>query len=186
MEVPENPRGFFNGVFNTEKIAPEYGYFQSYVKIAAELGPAARVCEIGVETGESLRMWQALFPAGDIAGVDISKDSVWPKGTHRIVAGQDDSRLPELVGPRNLIVDDASHIGHLTRTTFDLLWQCISPGGYYVIEDWMVAIDPKFQPTFDSSMLGMAQGLLLLLDSTSCECESVTYRYGMIIVKRKA
>jgi len=67
--------------------------------------------------------------------------SRWPDGTHRIVANQDHPQLGRLVAAEapqgcDLIVDDASHIGHLTAATFALLWPLIRPGGFYVVEDW--------------------------------------------------
>ena len=51
------------------------------MRIAAELGPAARVCELGVENGESLRMWMGSVPLGDVWGVDYAPTATWPEGT---------------------------------------------------------------------------------------------------------
>src|SRR5580704_2359361 len=97
--------------FNTDKIEP-HQYFHAYVRIAAELGPKARVCELGVLDGESLRMWQALYPAGVVTGVDISTAATWPRGTVRVVARHDDPALPSMLGgPFDLIVDDGCHDG---------------------------------------------------------------------------
>jgi hypothetical protein len=160
--------------FATEKITE--GYFPHYLRIAADLGINARVCELGVRGGDSLRLWQALFPRGDIAGVDINPDAIWPDGTTRIVSGQDDPALPALVGLRNLIVDDASHKGPLTCAAFDLLWPCVTPGGYYVIEDWW------FEWGMKDSMLAMAQNLLPLL--RRADFDSITYRWGLVILRK--
>lgn len=47
----------------------------------------------------------------------------------------------ELVGkhsPFDIIIDDASHQTKETKHCFDLLWQFVIPGGYYVIEDFDV------------------------------------------------
>ena len=63
--------------FTTDKVS--LGYMPIYYKIADELGPAARVCELGVMTGDSLDMWQVLFPQGTIAGVDFNPSSRWPQ-----------------------------------------------------------------------------------------------------------
>lgn len=57
--------------FTTDKVTV-HGYLPEYERIAAELGPAARVLELGVAEGESLRLWQHLFPAGVITGVDCA------------------------------------------------------------------------------------------------------------------
>ena len=180
------PRGAFNEVFNTDKIEP-WGYFQTYAKIAGELGPTARICELGVETGESLRMWQALFPLGEVIGVDNNIEAVWPPGTVKVVKNQDDPGLPASVGPCDLIIDDASHSGPATRAAFDILWPCVRPGGYYVIEDWAAALWPEgMQGPHGDSMLRMAEGLLRLLDRRGGEHEFILYRFGQIILKKSA
>src|SRR5258708_2927166 len=110
------------------------------MKIAAELGPSVRVCEIGILNGESLRMWQSLFPLAEITGVDINASSVFPGGVKKIIASQDDPRLAEL-GPFDLIVDDASHDGKLTGRTFEIMWPRVNPGGFYVVEDWFIGLE---------------------------------------------
>lgn len=178
--------------FNTDKIEP-HQYFQAYVQLAGRLGPYSRVCEIGVLDGESLRMWQALFPCGEITGVDISPDSTWPEGTVRVVANQADPALPGMLGGQfDLIVEDGCHVGEMSRRTFDILWPIVKPGGYYVIEDWMVSLRPSSRPgetwgkSWGNGMLRMAQSFLPLLDFPDAACESIEYRYGLIIIHRSA
>lgn len=181
MEVPVNLAGTPRPPFETEKITT-MGYYPTYLGIASELGMWARVCEIGVDRGGSLRMWQALFPFGDVAGVDSNPAATWPDGTTRIVRDQADPGLPGLVGQRDLIVDDASHEGQLTRATFNLLWPSIVPGGYYVIEDWWSGYHQ------DQSMFRMAEGLLPLVGApdNGTDADSITLRYGLIIVHKRA
>lgn len=167
--------------FATDKVS--LGYLPTYYGLAEELGPAARVIEVGVLDGGSLEMWQSLFPNGTVVGVDRNYRSRWPEGTVRVVAAQDDAELPAMVaehGPFDLVVDDASHEGALTRRTWELLWPLVAPGRYYVIEDWQVA----FWPDRDDSMLRMAESLLPTLDGTDVDC--ITYRHGQIILRKKA
>lgn len=186
------------------------GYVPEYRKIAAELGPAARVCEIGVYEGGSLRMWQDLFPEGLVAGVNINPGAVWPDGAICIIASQDHPGLPALLGDHSmtwdLIVDDASHVGSLTARTFELLWPLVSPGGFYVIEDWFIGL-PHFRTAqqapcvhvpYDPGMLQVVQDLLTRLDEPypgweetarlprDSDVESVTCRYGLAIVRKTA
>lgn len=170
--------------FATDKVT--HGYLPAYLRIASELGVAAKVCEVGVWHGASLLMWQALFPSGLVCGVDSDPGARWPPGTLAVIRGQDDPDLPAVLAVHarrwDLIVDDASHDGPLTRATLDLLWPLIRPGGFYVIEDWQTGLDSWTQ--YGPGMLQMAQGLLPLLERDS-DVEDITYRYGMAILRKK-
>jgi hypothetical protein len=170
--------------FQTDKIA--HGYMPAYHKIAARLGLAARVCEVGVFFGGSLATWQVIFPDGLVAGVDNYRHAQWPEGTVRIFASQDDPELPKLLAEHSaqwdLIVDDASHDGRLTAKTLGLLWPLVAPGGYYVIEDWFTGYDDY--PGYDDSMLRLAEALLERLHEDT-DTDSVEYRHGMAIIRKK-
>lgn len=169
--------------FATDKVT--HGYLGTYLRIAADLGPAARVCEIGVEHGHGLDLFQALFPAGLVAGVDASGGCRWPDGTVTVICDQDAPELPGKLRQHaeqwDLIVDDASHDGNLTVATMRLLWPLLAPGGCYVIEDWMVGLG---WPGWDDSMLVTAQGLLTLLTRDG-DVEDITYRYGLAVLRKK-
>ena len=171
--------------FTTDKVT--LGYLPSYLRIAAELGPAARVCEVGVFGGASLNMWQALFPGGLVAGVDNNAGSFWPAGTVSIVCGQDDPGLPARLRHHapwwDLIVEDASHDGKLSQVTFGLLWPLVAPGGFYVLEDWMVGL-PGGWEDYGTSMADTAAGFLQLLTGDS-DVEDITYRYGLAVLRKK-
>lgn len=138
--------------------------------------------------GASLEMWQALFPDGLVVGVDANPSSRWPTGTFRIVAGQDDPELPErlakLSSAYDLIVDDASHDGRLTRVTFERLWPLVAGGGTYVIEDWQVGFDGVGFDLWDDSMRSLARDLLDHLRRPG-EVDQITYRHGQILITRR-
>jgi hypothetical protein len=168
----------------TDKIEP-HGYFQEYLKIAADIGPFGDVCEVGVYEGESLRMWQGLFPLGKITGVDCNPNAIWPQGTAKVVMNQDDPGLAEF-GPFDLVVEDASHNGVNSKKTFDILWPQVKPGGYYVIEDWYVGFIGLVPTQYEPEMLSTVASLLELLKARDSECDSVLFRYGMAIVHRVA
>ncbi len=169
--------------FATDKVT--HGYLPAYLRIAAELGPAARVCEVGVQDGHGLDLFQALFPAGTVAVVDVNPGCRWPEGCIEIHARQDDPGLFVLLGNYSLawdlVVDDASHDGKLTAATFGLLWPLVAPGGFYVVEDWMVALG---WPGYDDSMLTAVAGLLPLLRRDG-DVEEITYRYGLAVLRKR-
>jgi len=166
----------------TDKIEP-HGYFREYLKIAADIGPFGNVCEVGVYEGESLRMWQGLFPLGTITGVDCNQAAIWPQGTVKVVKNQDDLSLAEL-GPFDLIVEDASHNGTLSKRTFEILWPQVAPGGYYVIEDWYVGFHGLVPTQYEPEMISTMTSLLELLKTRDGECDSVLFRYGLAIVHK--
>lgn len=173
---------------DTDKIT--LGYLPTYEAIAEQIGPAGRVCEVGVATGGSLELWQKLFPTGRIVGVDSDRMARWPEGTVRIVCDQTDPALPGLVWAASadaydLIVDDASHDGSATWRTWELLWPHLRPGGWYVVEDWMVGFPSWAGPgEHRPSMMTTAYSFLGLLERPGGEVESVTYRYGQIIIRK--
>ena len=174
------------GFHQTTTDKHNHGYVDEYRKIAAELGEKARVCELGVYYGASLNLWKELFPQGLIAGVDMREESWWPNGTIKIVAEQQDPDLVPLLWGHSdswdLIVDDCSHLGELTAISLGHLWALVSPGGYYVIEDWQVGFSHWLD--FDRSMLTLAENLISYLTEDS-DVESIKYRYGMVIMKKK-
>jgi SAM-dependent methyltransferase len=170
-------------LFKTDKVIN--GYMPTYYRLAAELGPNADVCEIGVQNGYGLEMWRTLFPEGRVVGVDIDPEARWPEGCERIVCDQASLELPEkLDGSFDLIVDDASHIGSLTAITFRNLWPLVKPGRYYVIEDWGVGF--KSFKGFDSSMLRLAESMLDRFEPGNADpfVESITYSTGLMVIKR--
>ncbi len=169
----------------TDKV--DGGYLPTYLRIAAELGPAARVLELGVDRGESLRLWQALFPLGEVTGVDWDALADWPPGTRKIVMGQGDPQLPgRLGGWYGLIVDDCSHKSDLTLVSFARLWPLVARGGYYVIEDWMIGL-PAFcdHPMYDPGMAGVVGGMTARLTSQDAEVDEITYRYGLCVIHKR-
>jgi hypothetical protein len=182
--------------FTTDKIHP-HGYFTDYLRLAAQLPRDAAVCEIGVESGASLVLWQHLFPSSPaIVGVDRrDAETTWPEGTCKVVCGQDDPRLPALVsgfcpGGFHLVVDDASHIGHLTLATFALLWPLVKPGGYYVVEDWAdpwVFPDWIRWPAIRPELAGdeLVDKVPELITALKDGAETVTYtRLGLVIIQK--
>ena len=104
-----------------------------------------RILELGIATGASLLLWHEYLPKAIIVGVDILPAPESVIGKDRIIClrgSQDDpgtlDRAAALAGgPFDLIVDDASHIGYLTKRAFAYLFpRWLLPGGHYVIEDF--------------------------------------------------
>jgi cephalosporin hydroxylase len=168
-------------MFSTDKIG--HGYLPTYLGIAAALaGRKAAICEIGVASGEGLAMFQALIPDATVVGVDINDQARWPAGTRRVVCAQNDTRLPGMVLDAadrdflDLVVDDASHLNHLTRATLGMLWPLVTPGGWYVIEDW----------SHCDLMMGELAAELpgRFRESLNDDLAELVYRPGMIVMRK--
>ena len=97
--------------------------------------------EFGCLRGDSLRMWEQYFPEAEIYGVDIDKSTKKnEKGRVHIVIGDATSQetyetLKAETGGAFIILDDASHAWGDQRRSFELFWDLVNPGGFYVIED---------------------------------------------------
>jgi hypothetical protein len=101
--------------------------------------------ELGIFKGSSLLLWRDYFPLGTIVGIDIKlpKDFSPTERIHVFEGRQDDpkflSRVANETAPNgfDIIIDDASHIGELTKIAFwHLFDNHLKPGGLYIIEDW--------------------------------------------------
>jgi 23S rRNA U2552 (ribose-2'-O)-methylase RlmE/FtsJ len=108
-----------------------------------------RILELGISSGASLLIWRDYFPLAMIVGLDIRPippvlDSHCEKGTLKCIRGdQSDSevlgecmkQVPE--HKFDIIIDDASHVGLLSKASFDFLFpRALVSGGLYFIEDY--------------------------------------------------
>ena len=101
--------------------------------------------ELGVLKGGSLLLWRDYFPLANIVGIDIKLPKDF-KDTERIQVfegSQADPKFLTSVAQKtaldgfDIIIDDASHIGELTKASFwHLFDNHLKPNGLYVIEDW--------------------------------------------------
>ena len=89
----------------------------------------------------------------------------------------DTARLAEIVqhefngAPLDLVVDDTSHLIDETRTSFNLLFPQLQPGGSYVIEDWswphrsFVSPDPAYTAVTPISAFVLELALVAACDA---------------------
>jgi cephalosporin hydroxylase len=98
--------------------------------------------EIGVFGGGSLEMWREYFGSGArIIGLDINpeckkheQDSI-----EVFIGSQDDPAIIKQILTKypkiDIVLDDGSHINEHMVSTFELLYDLISPKGVYMVED---------------------------------------------------
>ena len=100
-----------------------------------------KIVEIGVENGNSLKMWSEYFPKAKIYGIDINDKSIY--NTDRITCYQCDQsdsnkllKTMDLIGNDvDVIIDDGSHVVSHQQTTLAQLFPYVKRGGMFWVED---------------------------------------------------
>jgi hypothetical protein len=133
-----------NNHFKTDKFTS--GYTAVYEELLSNyVGREPVVLELGVFKGESLLLWDDYFENGTIVGLDNNEIHLDSKheNIHIFQGLQQDidllKRIQETHAPSgyDIIIDDASHIGKLSKISFDYLFHnCLKDGGIYIVEDW--------------------------------------------------
>lgn len=130
--------------YDTDKISNNY--LERYDPILEPwVDKKIKLLEIGVQKGGSLLLWRDYFHLGTIAGIDIRipKNDALGERIHVFKGNQGDTKfltkVADEIAPEgfDIIIDDGSHIGALTRRAFwHLFDNHLKSSGLYVIEDW--------------------------------------------------
>lgn len=114
--------------------------------------PPRNVLEIGFFEGGSMLLFAAMWPDARIVGIDLRRENAAVLRHIDRLGLTDRVRLHYGVGQADaaaimaimdaeiqhpdLIIDDASHLYELSRTTFEVTFPRLAAGAAYVIEDW--------------------------------------------------
>jgi SAM-dependent methyltransferase len=155
LYIPKGPLYGMTGVGGREPIRLEdigkechtdkysHGYLPHYSKILKNKN-INRILEIGVGTGESLRMWSKYFPSAKIVGWDIvdhSKENFGSNVSTYVVNQSDRNSIKLWIDIQDnikfdLIVDDGAHTMHDQQMCLGYLWcNALNLGGVYIVED---------------------------------------------------
>ncbi len=131
--------------YNTDK-SQHLHYLRNYEEYFQPLlEKDIRLLELGVYRGGSLLLWRDYFDQGLIVGLDLNPVMIEDSsGRIRVYeGGQQDVELLDRIAREtapegfDIIIDDCSHIGELTRISFwHLFDNHLKRGGLFVIEDW--------------------------------------------------
>lgn len=139
MTTPSNVQ-VYKGTLRSKELWQHY--FDEFESLKDQ---PINLLELGVFYGRSLRMWEDYFTEGSVSGLDERIPIALRAGPRvRFFQGnQQDTELLDhvarTVAPKgfDIIIDDCSHIGRVTKVTFWHLFEHhLKPGGIYVIEDW--------------------------------------------------
>jgi len=164
----------------------------------------ARVLELGIYFGGSIPWLYEVCRADFIVGLDNSKDkpNIRKKldkstieNSYALYFDTDQSdrkALNKIVnrhfgGELDLVVDDASHLLHLTRKSFEILFPKLRAGGHYVIEDYgwahLPAADRRREGKFPS-MIQIALELTMLLATNDGWIKDIKIDSNTITIER--
>ncbi|MGB0651967.1 MAG: SAM-dependent methyltransferase [Thermoplasmatota archaeon] len=136
--------------YPTDKSALYLQYYDEH--LAGLRSKDVRLLELGIAHGGSLDVWLDYFPKGRVVGLDMNPKPEPEDERAAVYQGmQQDPEVLDRIGREqapegfDVIIDDASHLGHLTEASFwHLFDNHLRPGGLYVIEDWRTAYWPTW------------------------------------------
>ena len=125
------------------------GFIELYQKYFADFkDKKINILEIGVDKGDSLRLWREYFTSANICGIDIDKKDFSISGTEILIGDQSDHNfLKSVIDKYNnfdIIIDDGSHQSKHIITSFKYLFPYLNNNGLYVIEDLQTSYTPRY------------------------------------------
>lgn len=163
--------------------------------------------ELGVHSGHSLHLWHGYFPNAQITGLDRRRcpEDIPDSRVTYVQGRQEEPRAiaeAAIQGPFDIIVDDASHVGRLSKASFGLLFrEHLKPGGYYILEDiaasttlpdWpdykpMVAEpdDGHRFPSYDNGMIGFLKQLVDQVATGKGDIASIDIQPSVAVIRKR-
>ena len=132
--------------YGTDKGKEGHGYVFSYEQYLFPFkDKPLKIFEIGVRTGNSVKMWEEYFTNATIFGLDCEpKCKEYETRRIKILTGYQEN-MPYIkaqgaaIGKIDIIVDDGSHKHSDICASLEMLSPFLAVGGFYFIED----IDPN-------------------------------------------
>ena len=125
------------------------GFIQLYEKYFSSLRDSKiNILEIGIENGDSLRIWREYFSKANICGVDIDKKNF--KIDNVDIQHGDQSNNVFLLSLINIyknfdiIIDAGSHQAKHIISSFNFLFPYLNDNGIYIIEDLQTSYFPRY------------------------------------------
>ncbi|WP_104019861.1 class I SAM-dependent methyltransferase [Roseovarius nitratireducens] len=127
-------------------------YFQVYEReMGRFLKQPISFLEIGIFKGGSIPMWKDYFPDGSrltFIDIDPACKAFEIEGTNVRIGNQADpeflTSLAGELGPFDVVLDDGSHVCAHQIASFESLWQHLTNGGLYMVEDCHTSYWPGF------------------------------------------
>jgi len=135
--------------YGTDKSSNGHNYCQYYDMLFAHMRELPNnLLEIGIDKGDSIKMWQEYFPITAIHGIDIREGYEYLHDGRTLTHVIDQSNKGELVifaeqynDYFTHIICDGSHVAEDDILTFETLFPYLRSGGYYAFEDTLCSHD---------------------------------------------
>ena len=127
----------------------DYGFLDIYEKYFQSLrDQKLNILEIGVDKGDSLRLWREYFINSNICGLDINKKDFVIQNVEIYQGDQNDkillNKIANKYGKIDIIIDDGSHVSKHIINSFNYLFDHLSQNGIYIIEDLQTSYIPRY------------------------------------------
>ncbi len=160
-------------------------YFSKFV------GQQVTIVEIGIYSGGSLGMWRSYFGKdAQIVGIDIEPScTAYETEAVRIFIGDQGDpsfwdRFRKEVPDVDIVIDDGGHQPHQQIVTLEALLPHLRPGGVYICEDVIGALNP-----FHYYVCGLARRLNARSATPTAlqrSVESVAFYPYLTVIQRRA
>jgi hypothetical protein len=117
-----------------------HSYLPVYDKLFEPFRTACTMLEIGLATGDSLKLWDRYFENSKIVGADISIVFQPDEYRNDVTIVEADATKEAFLGyfrhqTFDIIIDDGSHVTQDQIDTFNIMRRKMNNGGIYIIED---------------------------------------------------
>ena len=133
--------GVIEGADKSSAVSFSWDYLTHYHDLFAPWkNDPINLIEIGVQTGRSLKLWEAYFSQARIVGLDIDSNCARFATDRTIVeiGSQADPGVLHRITtkyPPTIFIDDGSHLAPHIIYTFERAFPSLTPGGLYIVED---------------------------------------------------
>ena len=142
----EVARNFLNTLVEADGTTKLFFFYENYDRFFSqnEFCPLS-ILEIGVFKGVSTKIFSRSFPAAKIVAVDKNLPDIdfsqFPNVTYLQADQANQNEFHAIINAHfpdgiDLVIEDASHIGTLSRATFQAVFPFVKTNGIYIVEDW--------------------------------------------------
>ena len=127
----------------------DLGYIDVYEKYFEQIkNKKLNILEIGISEGLSIKVWSEYFLNSNIAALDIVSTNLKVKNVEFFCGDQSDEKILQSIINKfkyfDIIIDDGSHISKDLIKSFNFLFEHLSEGGLYMIEDLHYSYYPRY------------------------------------------